>query len=308
MGSDYEVLDPRFERLINPMAKVERIATGGRWAEGPVHFPAGRYLLWSDVAEDCILRYDETDGHVSVFRRPSSIANGNTIDRQGRLITCEHRTRRVTRTEHDGSITTIAERWHGRRLNSPNDVVVKSDGTIWFTDPSYGIADDYLGRRAVSEIDTCNVYRVDPTSGELTMTADDFVRPNGLAFSPDESKLYVVDSGRTLGPEFPAHMRVFDVNAGNRLSGGQVFADCTAGVFDGLRIDATGHLWVSSAEGIHCYEPGGGLIGKVRVPEVVSNCSFGGPLRNRLFITATTSLYAVYLTTNGVPVIATAVA
>jgi gluconolactonase len=300
MTADYEVLDRRFERLINPMAKLERLATGGRWTEGPVYFPAGRYLLWSDVADDRILRYDENDGHVSVFRRPAGIANGNTIDRQGRLITCEHETRRVSRTEYDGAVTTVAAAWQGKRLNSPNDVVVKSDDTIWFTDPSYGIADDYLGRRAESEIGACNIYRIDPRSGEVTAVADDFVRPNGLAFSPDEARLYIVDSGRTVSPDHPAHIRRFDVGAGNRLTGGTVFAECTAGVFDGLRVDEAGNLWVSSAEGIHCYEPGGALIGKIKLPEVVSNCAFGGPRRNRLFITATTSLYAVYLTTNGV--------
>ena len=303
MSGDYVILDRRFERLINPMAKVERLATGGRWTEGPVYFPAGRYLVWSDVAEDRILRYDDNDGHVSVFRRPCDIANGNTIDRQGRLLTCEHLTRRVTRTEHDGTITTVAERWRGKRLNSPNDVVVKSDGTIWFTDPSYGIADDYLGRRAEAEIDACNVYRIDPSSGEPTVVADDFVRPNGLAFSPDETRLYIADSGRTLGAEHPAHIRAFAVSAGKTLSGGGVFAECSAGVFDGFRVDEAGNLWASTAEGINCYEPGGALIGKVVVPEVVSNCAFGGALRNRLFITATASLYAVYLTTNGPPIL-----
>jgi gluconolactonase len=301
VASDYEILDRRFERLINPMAKVERLATGGRWTEGPVYVPAGRYVVWSDVAGDCMLRYDESDGHVGVFRRPSDISNGNTLDREGRLITCEHRSRRVSRTEHDGRITTVADRWNGKRLNSPNDVVVNSDGTVWFTDPSYGIVDDYLGERAEPEIDGCNVYRVDPATGEMAMVADDFVRPNGLAFSPDETTLYIVDSGRTVGPEHPAHIRAFAVGAGGRLSGDRVFAECTAGVFDGLRADETGNLWVSSAEGVHCYEPGGALIGKIIVPEVVSNCAFGGPRRNRLYITATTSLYAVYLTTNGVP-------
>lgn len=302
---DYEVLDRRFERVINPMAKVERLATGGRWTEGPVYFPAGRYLLWSDVAADLIFRYDESDDHVSVFRRPADIANGNTVDRQGRLVTCEHRTRRVTRTEHDGTITTVADRWRGKRLNSPNDVVVKSDGTIWFTDPSYGIADDYLGRRGEAEIDGCYVFRGDPANGEVTAAATDFVRPNGLAFSPDEARLYIVDSGRTVDPRHPAHIRVFDVTAGNQLSGGSVFAECGAGMFDGIRVDEAGNVFASSAEGIHCFEPGGALIGKILVPEVVSNCAFGGLLRNRLFITATTSLYAVYLITNGVPLIGT---
>jgi gluconolactonase len=294
----YEVLDPRFEKLFNPMAKLDRLATGGRWTEGPVYFPAGRYLLWSDVAEDRVWRYDENDGHVSPFRHPSGIANGNTTDREGRLITCEHETRRVSRTEHDGRIVTIADQWRGKRLNSPNDVVVRTDGSIWFTDPSYGIADDYLGRRGEADIDGCHVYRVDPASGGVTMVADDFVRPNGLAFSPDHGKLYVVDSGRTTGPEHPAHIRVFEVN-GRRLKGGKVFADCTAGVFDGLRLDRLGNLWASSGEGIHCYEPGGALIGKIHVPEVAANCAFGGRHGNRLFITATTSLYAVYLTVSG---------
>jgi gluconolactonase len=299
MDGDYLVLDRRFERLINPMAKVERLAGGCRWAEGPVYFPAGRFLLWSDVAEDRLLRYDETDGHASVFRHPSGVANGNAIDSHGRLITCEHETRRVSRTEHDGSITSIASHWRGKRLNSPNDVVVKSDGTIWFTDPNYGITDDYLGRRAAQEIETCNVYCVDPSSGDIVSVADDFVRPNGLAFTPDESKLYVADSGRTIDPDYPAHIRIFDVLARNHLSGGAVFAECGEGVFDGLTVDQAGALWVSSAEGVQCYEPGGSLIGKILTPECVANCAFGGRFRNRLFITATTSLYAVYLTTNG---------
>lgn len=301
MSSDYIVLDRRFERLINPMAKVERLASGGRWTEGPVYVPAFGMLIWSDVADDRMFRYDETDGHVGLFRRPCGIANGNTLDREGRLITCEHLSRRVSRTEHDGRVTTLADRWRGKRLNSPNDVVVKSDGSVWFTDPSYGIADDYLGRRGVQEIDSCNVYRVDPSTGEVGLVADDFIRPNGLAFSPDETSLYVVDSGRTVSDDHPAHIRVFSVDPDNRVSGGRVFADCTAGVFDGLRVDEAGNLFASSAEGIHCYEPGGGLIGKILVPEVASNCAFGGPCRNRLFITATTSLYAVYLTTNGPP-------
>ena len=295
--SDLVVLDPRFERLISPVARLERLATGCRWAEGPAYFPAGRYLLWSDVAEDTIHRFDENDGHVSVFRRPSGIANGNTVDREGRLVTCEHETRRVSRTEHDGSITTIADRHAGRRLNSPNDVVVRSDGSIWFTDPSYGIADDYLGRRGAQELDGCHVFRVDPADGSVTQVADGFVRPNGLAFSPDETKLYVVDSGRTVGAAHPAHVRVFDVVDGRRLAGGRVLADCTAGVFDGFRVDEHGNLWASSAEGIHCLAPDGTLIGKVLTPEIASNCTFGGRHRNRLFITATSSLYAIYLTT-----------
>lgn len=302
MSSDYEVLDRRFLRLVNTVAKVETLATGGRWTEGPVYFPAGRFLLFSDVPGDVMRRYDENDGHVSVFRKPSNHSNGNTLDRQGRMLTCEHQTRRVIRTEHDGSTTVIADAWRGKRLNSPNDVVVKSDGSIWFTDPSYGIGDDYQGRRAVPEIDKRNVYRVDPSTGEVSVIVDDFVMPNGLAFSPDESKLYISDSGRTEGPEFPSHLRVFDVVDGKRVSGGKVFADCLSeGVFDGLRADERGNLWVSSPDGIECYDPSSALLGKIRLPEVAANCAFGGPLRNRLYMTATTSLYAVYLTTNGLP-------
>jgi gluconolactonase len=304
MPSDYEILDRRFLRLINPMAKIERLATSGRWMEGPVYFPAGRFLLWSDVPGDVMWRYDENDGHVSAFRKPSNHSNGNTLDRQGRMLTCEHQSRRVVRTEHDGTTTIIADSWRGKRLNSPNDVVVKSDGSIWFTDPSYGIGDDYQGRRAIKEIDTCNVFRVDPSTGELSVVVDDFKMPNGHAFSPNESKIYIADSGRTEGPEFPSHLRVFDVVDGKRLSGGEVVADCLSdGVFDGLRVDERGNLWVSSPDGIECYDPGGALIGKILLPEVAANCCFGGPLRNRLFMTATTSLFVVYLTTNGLPLL-----
>jgi gluconolactonase len=301
VSTDFEILDPRFGRLVNATVRLEKLFTGCRWAEGPTYFPAGRYLLWSDLPSNRMLRYDEEDGHVSVFRRPSNYANGNTVDRQGRLVTCEHLGRRVTRTEHDGRVTVIANAWQGKRLNSPNDVVVRSDGSIWFTDPSYGIGDDYQGARAESEIGACNVYRVDGTTGAVSIVADDFVRPNGLAFSPDETRLYVVDSGRTEGPENPTHIRVFNVDGDARLTGGAEFAACDVGLFDGLRVDEAGRLWVSTGEGIECYEANGDLIGRIRVPEVVANCVFGGQSRNRLFITAATSLYAVYLLTNGAP-------
>lgn len=297
--SPYEILDPRFSRLFNGTARLERLHTGCRWAEGPAWFGAGRYLIWSDIPNDRMLRYDETDGTVSVFRQPAGNSNGNTVDRQGRLVTCEHGGRRVSRTGHDGSIVTVADRWQGRRLNSPNDLVVKSDGSVWFTDPAYGIESDYEGNRAESEIGACHVYRVDPASGEVEAVITDMVRPNGIAFSPDETKLYVVDTGRTHGEQHPAHMRVFDVGEGGKLSGGGVFADCTAGLFDGLRLDTEGRIWTSAADGIHCYDPDGTLIGKVRVPEIVSNCVFGSAKFNVLFITATTSLYAVRLMVNG---------
>jgi gluconolactonase len=298
MISDYEILDARFSPLINPNANVERLWTGGRWTEGPAYFRALRGLVWSDLPNDRMLFRHDSDGHVSTFRQPSDIANGNTIDREGRLVTCEHLGRRVTRTEHDGSITVIADRWQGKRLNSPNDVVVKSDGSIWFTDPSYGIVDDYQGRRSKQEIDGCRVYRVDPASGEVTVVADDFLRPNGLAFSPDERMLYVVDSGRTEGPENPVHIRAFSVE-GAKLSGGQVFAVCDRGLYDGLRFDEGGRLWATTDAGVDCYEPDGTRIGRVLTPEPAANLVFGGPHRNRLFITATTSLYAVYVMTNG---------
>jgi gluconolactonase len=297
-AGDYQILDPRFNRLFNGSAHVERLFTGCRWAEGPAWFAAGRYLVWSDIPNDRMLRYDECDGSVSVFRQPCGNANGNTVDRQGRLVSCEHSGRRVSRTEHDGRVITIADRWQGKRLNSPNDVVVRSDGSIWFTDPAYGIETDYEGDKAESEIGACYVYRVDP-DGTVEAVVTDMVRPNGLAFSLDERQLYVVDTGRTHGPENPAHIRVFDVDERGKVSGGPVFADCTAGLFDGFRLDYAGRIWTSAADGIHCYDPDGTLIGKVLVPEVTANCVFGGAKRNVLYLSGTTSLYAVRLMVNG---------
>lgn len=298
-ASCYEVLDPRFARLFNGTAQVDKLYTGCRWAEGPAYFAAGRYVVWSDIPNDRMLRYDETDGSVSVFRYPAGNSNGNTTDRQGRLVSCEHGNRRVSRTEHDGTIVTIADRWNGKRLNSPNDVVVRSDGSIWFTDPSYGIDTDYEGNKAESEIGACHVYRVDAASGEVQAVITDMVRPNGIAFSLDEKELYVVDTGRTHGAEHPAHMRVFRVDEGGKVSGGRVFAECTSGLFDGFRLDCDGRIWTSAADGVHCYHPDGTLIGKVYVPEVVANVVFGGPKRNVLYICGTTSLYAVRLMVNG---------
>jgi len=300
MAADYyEVLDPRFARLFNGSAHVEKLYTGCRWAEGPAWFAAGRYLVWSDIPNNRMLRYDETDGSVSVFRQPCGNTNGHTVDRQGRLVSCEHSGRRVSRTEFDGSITTIADRWQGKRLNSPNDVVVRSDGSIWFTDPAYGIESDYEGDKAESEIGACHVYRVDPHTGAVEAVIIDMVRPNGIGFSLDERQLYVADTGRTHGPQNPAHIRVFNVDEAGKVSGGGVFADCTAGMFDGFRLDSDGRIWTSAADGIHCYHPDGTLIGKVKVPEVVANCVFGGAKRNMLYICGTTSLYVVRLMVNG---------
>ena len=234
-----------------------------------------------------------------MFRHASRNSNGNTVDRQGRLVTCEHLSRSVTRTEHDGSVTTLAREFEGKRLNSPNDVVVKSDGSIWFTDPSYGILTDYEGMRAEPEL-PCHVYRVDPDGGALAIVADDFLKPNGLAFSPDERWLYIADTGATHEPDGPRHIRRFAVSAdGRSLGESTVLASCTEGLFDGFRVDTEGRLWSSAADGVHCLAPDGTLIGKVHIPEIVANVTFGGAKRNRLFICGTTSLYSVCLTANG---------
>ncbi len=297
-GCGFETLHADFEQCFVGHARVERLWTGARWSEGPAWFAAGRYLLWSDIPNNRMMRWDECDGRVSTFREPSNNSNGNTVDFSGRLVSCEHLGRRVTRTEYDGSITVLADSWQGKRLNSPNDVVVKSDGSIWFTDPSYGILTDYEGERAEPEL-PCQVYRIDP-DGSLDLVADDFVKPNGLAFSPDESILYIADTGATHAKDGPRHIRALPVSADSRsLGSGDVFAQCTAGLFDGFRCDTQGRIWSSAQDGVHCYSVDGQLLGKIRIPEIVSNVTFGGAKRNRLFICGTTSLYSVYLTVNG---------
>lgn len=298
-GTGFEAIDPSFSNCLIGHARVERLWTGARWSEGPAWFAAGRYLVWSDIPNNRMLRFDETDGSVSTFRQPSNNSNGNTVDGQGRLISCEHHARRVTRTEHDGTITVLADRFDGKRFNSPNDVVVKSDGSVWFTDPTYGILIDYEGERAESEIGACHVYRIDP-SGKITQVTDDYFKPNGLAFSPDESCLYIADTGASHDPNGPAHIRKHSVNDDGTLNGGEVFADCTNGLFDGFRIDRDGRVWTSAADGVHCLAPDGTLIGKIKIPEFVSNVCFGGPKLNRLFICGTTSLYSAYLAVNGI--------
>ncbi len=291
--TSFEVLDERFSSCGGD-EWMERLHTGSRWTEGPAYFPAGQYLTWSDIPNDRMLRWDETTGTVGVFRRPAAYTNGHTVDRQGRLVSCEQGNRRVTRTEHDGSITVIADRYDGKRFNSPNDLVEHSDGAIWFTDPSYGIDSDYEGHRAESEIGACHVYRADPVTGEVRIVADDFVRPNGLAFTADEQRLYIVDTRQS-----PSHIRVFDVRGDMTLTGGEIFGTCDAGVFDGIRLDDTGRVWAAAHDGLHCFDPDGTLLGKLRVPEVVSNLTFGGQKRNQLFITASSSLYSVRLNVNG---------
>jgi gluconolactonase len=286
---------------------VERVATGFRWAEGPVYFPAGRYVLFSDIPNNRIMRFSEDDGHVSVYRQPSMNSNGNTIDREGRLLTCEHSGRRVTRTELDGSITIIADKYNGKKLNSPNDVVVASDGSIWFSDPGYGIGGYYEGIKAEPEQEKHNVYRVDPKSGDIKVVVDDFVEPNGLAFSPDEKKIYIIDTGFTDGPDNPAHIRVFDVDlAAGKLSNSKIFAEMPKpSITDGLRTDRDGRVWCSvgwgdpKEDGVRCYTADGDLLGKIHIPETVANLCFGGQQRNRLYICGTSSLYALYTSVQG---------
>jgi len=299
--TDFEVFDESFRLLVKTSARVERLWDQGRWMEGPAYFPALRSLIFSDIPNDRMMRWDETTGQTGVFRADQGrFTNGNTVDREGRLVSCEHGTRQVTRTEHDGTITVLIDRFDGKRLNSPNDVVVKSDGTIWFTDPAYGIDSDYEGFKAPSELGSCFVFRLDPQTGDCRIVADDFARPNGLAFSPDETKLYIVDSAGTRFGNGEHHLRVFEVGDDGRLSGGAVFAECTHGFYDGFRLDDQGRIWTSAADGVHCLNADGDLLGKVKVPEVVANVCFGGLRRNRLFITATTSLYSVMLPVNGV--------
>jgi gluconolactonase len=298
----FEVLDKRFERYTLPIVFLEKLHGGMRWAEGPVYFGDRRCLIWSDLPSNRMLRWDAQTEQVTVFRSPSNFSNGNTRDREGRLVTCEHRGRRVTRTEWSGDLTVLAESYQGKRLNSPNDVVVKSDGTVWFTDPTYGISAEYEGGKADTEIGSCNVYRLDPRDGSLRVVVDDFRRPNGLAFSPDEKILYIADSGFWPNPAWPHHIRAFHVAEDGRLSGSRVLAEVSPGIPDGFRVDVEGNIWTSAGDGVHCIEPGGDLIGKINVPEKVANVCFGGPARNRLFICGFTSLYAIYLNTRGAQV------
>ena len=296
--SHYEIVDPIFRRYINGNAHLKQLATGFDWVEGPVWFGDADCLLFSDIPNNTIHRWNAHTG-VSPYRAPSNFANGNTRDLQGRLVTCEHGTRRVTRTEYDGQITVLADGYQGKRLNSPNDVVVKSDGSIWFTDPHYGIVSDYEGHRGEEEL-PCNVYRIDPQSGALAAVITDFDCPNGLAFSPDETTLYVADTGRRDDANRPQHMRAFQVSQTGALSGGAVFHKIAPGASDGFRTDTEGNIWSSAADGVHCLSPEGDLLGKVLVPELVSNVCFGGRAKHRLFITATTSVYAIALAISGV--------
>ncbi len=295
-----QVLDQSFDKYRIKQSSVERIAHGFRWAEGPVWFGDGRYLLWSDIPNNRIMKWEEETGAVSVFRKPSDFANGNTRDRQGRLITCEHGGRRVTRTEYDGRISVIADRFEGKPLNSPNDVVVKSDSSIWFTDPPFGLLGYYEGYRAKQEL-PMNVYRVDAASGEMTVVESEVSRPNGLCFSPDESTLYLIESGTV-----PRNVYVYDVtDKGRRITNKRKLFDVGPGTPDGMRCDVDGNLWMgwgmgdAALDGVNIYNPEGKLIGRINLPERCANLCFGGTHRNRLFMASSKSVYALYVNTQG---------
>jgi gluconolactonase len=290
--------DPSMEGLLAPNSKLERLWPGSKWAEGPVYFHEDDSLLWSDVPNNRMFKWTKRDG-TRIFRSPSQFANGNYRDLQGRLITCEHLGRRISRTEPDGNVITLVSHFDGKRLNSPNDVTVKSDGTIWFSDPDYGIMSNREGYMAPNEIGSNNVYRFDPVSGELSVVAGDFEKPNGLAFSPNADKLYISDSSRSHDPNGKHHIRVFDVVDGRFLKNSRVFAVIEPGIADGFRIDRHGHIFTSAGDGIHVYSNTGRRLGRIFVPETVANCAFGGPKKNTLFITATSSLYAIDLNTTG---------
>lgn len=301
---DVEVLDPRFARYKLGNAAIQRLHTGTEWAEGPAWNPVGRYLVWSDIPGDVQLRWLEDDGHVSVFRRPSGNSNGNIFDREGRQISCEHGNRRVVRYEHDGNVTVLADRWKGKPLNAPNDVVVHRDGGIWFTDPGYGSMGNYEGHKGALEIKEA-VYRIDPVTREMEMVTDALTKPNGLCFSPDYSRLYIADTGD--GPT--RGIQIFDVVEGKRLASMKRFAVMDfrgkSGLADGIRADVDGNIWAGGGwgglgfDGVHVFAPDGVRIGFVRLPEICSNLCFGGPKRNRLFMTASQSLYALYVETQG---------
>lgn len=293
-----DYFDPRMRQLVLPNADLVQLDNSALWAEGPVYFPTGDYLLWSDIPNERVLQWVPDLG-VRVYSHRSNNCNGNTRDREGRRIACEHLTRSVVRFEHDGARTVLADAHDGRKLNSPNDVVVASDGAVWFTDPSYGILTHYEGERAVQEQEGCFVYRIDPVSGTVTAAIRSMLMPNGLAFSPDHAILYVADSSRSHDAQGNAHVKAFDVGPGGALSGERILVEIAHGVPDGLRVDELGNLWISSARGVEVHAADGRHLGVIHLPEPVANLTFGGPKNNRLFITATTSVYAVFTAVRG---------
>ena len=295
----FEIIDPVFARYTLSNAGLETLADGFRWLEGLVWMGDWNCLLFEDLPRNRIMRWSEDQG-VSIYREPSNYANGQTRDRQGRLISCSHHGRCLYRTEHDGRVITLVDRHDGKRLNAPNDVAVKSDGTIWFSDPLYGISNDYEGGRQESE-QPAALYRFDPSSGEITVAAGDFGGPNGLAFSPDENKLYVAETGDQTKPNPEQFIRVFDVGDDNSLSGGNQFHKITPGYCDGMTVDEDGNIWSSAGDGVHCISPDGHLMGKIRIPYRVSNLTFGGIHRTRLFIGGSHTLYSIFLDRHGLP-------
>ncbi|AJG19399.1 SMP-30/gluconolactonase/LRE family protein [Cupriavidus basilensis] len=299
------VLDERFQDVLQPGQLLERLATGAIWSEGPVWVPRLQSVLWSDIPNNRLLRWSAAG--MEVFRQPAQFTNGHTLDLQGRLVSCEHGRRCISRTEADGKVVILADRYKGKRLNSPNDVVVRSDGSIWFTDPSYGILSDREGYKADQEQPGRHVYRMDPVTGALEVVADDFVQPNGLAFSPDESKLYISDTSASHDPDGNHHVRVLDVatngRPGKRLASGGVFTVISPGLPDGLRVDRQGRVYITAEDGVHVHAPDGTALGHIAVPEKTGNCTFGSApgsaARNRLYIAASSSLYAITLITTG---------
>ncbi|WP_210497117.1 SMP-30/gluconolactonase/LRE family protein [Microvirga antarctica] len=283
MTASYEETDDTI-RLFLAHETPQVIFDEGSWNEGPCYFPASRSLIWSDIPNDRLMRFDEISGTVCIFRSPSNHSNGNTVDRVGRLLTCEHGTRRVTRTDFDGSVRVLADTIDHRRFNSPNDLVVKSDGTIWFSDPTYGIDGDYFGNRATREQDGAHVYRLDPDTGRLDRVIETMHQPNGLAFSADETQLLVVDSARTSGPDLPAHIRRFEIGANGRPVDRGVLIEATAGLFDGIRLDDADRIWAGAGDGVHCYDADGRMLGKILTGAPVINLCFGGPKRNVLYM------------------------
>jgi len=295
---DFEFIDPRFRHFVLPNASLEKLGEGFRWLEGPVWFGDRNCLLFSDIPNDAIMRWSEDTG-VTVYRRPAGFPNGQTRDREGRLITCLHHERCVTRTEFDGTVTVIADRFEGKRLNSPNDVIVKSDGTIWFSDPPYGILTDYEGGKQEQE-QKARLYRLDPRNGVLSAVTDEFDGPNGLCFSPDERKLYIVETGLMAVDDPVKNIQVFDVDeSGAGIRNGRVFHTIAPGNADGIRADEDGNIWSAAGDGVHCLDPSGALLGKIKIPYTVSNISFGGRYHSRLFICASEVLFAIYTNRRG---------
>jgi gluconolactonase len=301
----YQIVDDAFADFVDTTAPPEQLCTGFTWAEGPVWFAETETLLFSDIPNNRMMAWRRDTG-AREFLKPAEFTNGHIRDHDGHLVSCEHGGRRIIRRLADGTVEVIADNYQGKRLNSPNDLVMSSDGAIWFTDPPYGILSDVEGYKSDSELGANYVFRIDPDTGDLAIVADDFDKPNGLAFSPDETILYIADSGAIMGasePGFnadaPHHIRAFDVVDGRRLTNSRLFVDIEPGVPDGLRVDMAGFVWTSAADGVHCYSPGGDLYGKVLLPEVVANLTFGGPDGTTLFIAATSSIYAVATTRRG---------